>query len=289
MPIAEFFSKKFLANAKKRAIGKILVLPVDQFTLVIVITTTYYNFKMAKKTPAAPSKRSSSTNREVYLTPQIEKQAKRREGLCPSLLHNDERLSQSKNSNGTAACTKSYQTNTKYLSPVIQDLESDAEELQYITNSINKYLGKIVDEKKKKSDLVSIKFKPKGCTWLLEINQDIGAPSYMITIVLYAKGEGNGITTFVVDTNLVGKSNDTITSTSLPGFREAKGVLEFTALAVRKGVVRCEFPVFPEGLKGKTFRSIYQLNARVSIGRYGYEWNKGIQNQYNFQLSIRAV
>lgn len=224
---------------------------------------------MGKKTPAAPSRRSSSTSRNVYLTPQIEKQAKRREGLCPSLLRNDHAtLSQSKTANGTAACTKSYQTNTKYMSPVIQDLESDAEELQYITNSINKYLGKIVDEKKKKSDLVGIKFKPKGCKWLLEINQDIGAPDYMITVVCYAKGEGNGITTFVVDTNLVGKSSDTITSTSLPGFQEAKGVLEFTALAVRKGVVRCEFPVFPEGLKGKTFRSIYQLNARLKSGSF---------------------
>jgi hypothetical protein len=223
---------------------------------------------MARKTPGAPSSRSSGSNREVYLTPQIEKQAKRREGLCPALLHEDHLiLSQSKNGNGSAAITKSYQTNTKHLTSVIQDLESDAEELQFITNSISKYLGKVVDEKKKKSDLIGVKFKPKGCTWVLEINSDVGALDYMITVVCYAKGEGNGTTTFVVDTNLVGKSSDSLTSTSLPGFREAKGVLEFTALAVRKGVVRCEFPVFPEGLKGKTFREIYQLNARVSIIR----------------------
>ncbi len=35
-------------------------------------------------------------------------------------------------------------------------------------------------------------------------------------------------------------------------------------LDVRKSLVRVEFPVFPEGCKSKTFREVYQLNARVS-------------------------
>lgn len=227
---------------------------------------------MTKKESRKSSKTSSKSSgngtvpsiKELYVTPPIEKQAKRREGLYPSLLHDDHvQLSQSKTGNGLAAVTKSYQTNSKYLTSVIRDLESDAEELQFIINSVNKYLGKIVDEKKKKMDLVGLKFKPKGCTWVLDINSDIGAPDYMITVVCYAKGDSKGVTTFVLDTNLVGKSSDSVTSTTLPGFKEAKGCLEFAALTVRKGVVRCEFPVFPEGLKGKTFREIYQLNARV--------------------------
>lgn len=206
-----------------------------------------------------------SGSRQLYMTPQIERQAKRREGLAPTLLHEDHIfLTRSKAGNGLAAVTKQYQTDSRYLTPVIRDLESDAEELQFVVNSVNKYLGKIVDEKKKKMDLVSLKFKPKGCVWVLEMNSDIGAPDYIITVVLYAcRGDGEGITTFVIDTNLVGKSSETLTATNMPGFKEAKGVLEFTALTVRKGVVRCEFPVFPEGLKGKTFREIYQLNARV--------------------------
>lgn len=229
--------------------------------------------KESRKSSAKSSKSSSNgtapSTRELYLTPQIEMQARRREGLCPTLLQEDHIfLTQSKAGNGLAAVTKSYQTNSKYLTPGIRDLESDAEELQYIINCVNKYLGKIVDEKKKKMDLVGLKFKPKGCTWVLEINSDIGAPDYMITVVCYARGEGQGVTTFVLDTNLVGKSSNSLTSTSLPGFKEAKGVLEFTALTVRKGVVRCEFPVFPEGLKGKTFREIYQLNARLKSGSF---------------------
>lgn len=212
------------------------------------------------KTPGAPG-----SSGKVYLTPQIEKQAKRREGLCPSLLmDNHVQASHSKHGNGHTALTKSYQTNSKFLTSTIRDVENDAEELKFIVDSVGKYLSEIVDEKKKKTDLVAMKFIPKGCYWVLEMNSDVGAPDYLLTVNVLAKGEGNGTTTFVVDTNLVGRSSKSVTSTSLPGFREAKGVLEHTALVVRKGVVRCEFPVFPEGLKGKTFREIYQLNARVS-------------------------
>jgi hypothetical protein len=212
------------------------------------------------KTPAAPGGGSG----KVYLTPQIEKQAKRREGLCPSLLQdNHPSLVNGKAGTGQSAITKSYQTNSKYLTSTIRDLENEAEELKYIIDSINKYLAEIVDEKKKKTDLVSMKFHPKGCTWVLEMNSDIGAPDYIITVVCLARGEDNGTTTFAVDTSLVGKSSKSLASTTLPGFREAKAVLELASLTVRKGVVRCEFPIFPEGLKGKTFREIYQLNARV--------------------------
>jgi hypothetical protein len=177
----------------------------------------------------------------------------------------------SKSGTGHSAITKSYQTNSKYLSSTIRDLENEAEELKYIVDSINKYLGEIIDDKKKKTDIVSIKFHPKGCTWLLEMNSDIGAPDYIITVVCLAKGEDNGSTTFAVDTSLVGKSSKTLTSTTLPGFRDAKGILELASLTVRKGVVRCEFPVFPEGLKGKTFREIYQLNARVRTTIHTYK------------------
>eukprot|EP00531_Pseudo-nitzschia_arenysensis_P001353 CAMPEP_0116137368 /NCGR_PEP_ID=MMETSP0329-20121206/12212_1 /TAXON_ID=697910 /ORGANISM="Pseudo-nitzschia arenysensis, Strain B593" /LENGTH=531 /DNA_ID=CAMNT_0003632281 /DNA_START=264 /DNA_END=1859 /DNA_ORIENTATION=+ len=228
--------------------------------------------KESRKSSAKSSKSSNGTSlhtRELYLTPQIESMASQRGGLCPTLLSEDHIfLTRSKAGNGLAAVTKSYETNSKYLTSLIRDMESDAEELNFIINSVNKYLGKIVDEKRKKMDLVSLKFKPKGCTWFLEINSDIGAPEYMISVVCYARGEGEGITTFVLDTNLVGKSGETLTSTNLPGFKEAKGVLEFTSLTVRKGVVRCEFPVFPEGLKGKTFREIYQLNARLKSGSF---------------------
>ena len=39
------------------------------------------------------------------------------------------------------------------------------------------------------------------------------------------------------------------------------------SLDLRKSLVRVEFPLFPEGCQGKTFRQVYQLNARVSSVR----------------------
>jgi hypothetical protein len=244
------------------------------------------------KTPSAPG-----SSGKVYLTPQIEKQAKRREGLCPSLLmDNHIQASLSKHGNGYTALTKSYQTNSQFLTSTVRNLENDAEELKFIVDSVNKYLSEIVDEKKKKTDLVAMKFIPKGCSWILELNEDVGAPDYILTVCVLAKGDGNGITTFVVDTNLVGRSSKTVTSTSLPGFREAKAVLEHTSLVVRKGVVRCEFPVFPEGLKGKTFREIYQLNARVSrTCHINAPGNRNVRiphtphNQHTFSLSCVII
>eukprot|EP00986_Skeletonema_menzelii_P009329 scaffold4219_cov142-Skeletonema_menzelii.AAC.12 len=39
---------------------------------------------------------------------------------------------------------------------------------------------------------------------------------------------------------------------------------ELIALDIKKALVRVEFPIFPEGCREKTFREVYQLNARVS-------------------------
>ena len=35
-------------------------------------------------------------------------------------------------------------------------------------------------------------------------------------------------------------------------------------LDVQKALARVEFPAFPEGRRGQTFREVYQLNAQVS-------------------------
>ena len=42
-----------------------------------------------------------------------------------------------------------------------------------------------------------------------------------------------------------------------------KKFFDEVVLDVKKAVVRCEMPEFPEGLKGNIFRDIYQLNVRV--------------------------
>ena len=202
---------------------------------------------------------------KIYMTPQLEK---RKDGLCPSLLMEGHvAATNSKGGNGTAAITKSYQTNSRFLTQQIKELSNMSEELKFITDSIHTYLRDIVDEKKHSTDLISLKFQPKGCMWAMDFNSNIGAPDYQIQVVCLAKGGSGESTHFVVDTNLVGKSSKSVASTSLPGFREAKAAFETTSLVVRKAVVKCEFPDFPEGCKGRAFREVYQLNARVSSVR----------------------
>jgi len=195
------------------------------------------------------------------MTPQL---AKRKDGLCPSLLI-DEVLKVSTSKGGGpshAAISKSYQTNTKYLTESIRQLENESEELKFISDSVNKFLKEYVDNS---DDFSGISFEPKGCTWKLELDIDkVQAPDYRIQVICMARASGDKRTTFVVDTTLVGKSDKSISSTSLPGFKEAKATFEATSLVVRKAVVRCEFPEFPEGCKGRIFREVYQLNARVS-------------------------
>lgn len=216
--------------------------------------------------PAPPAPHASG---KIYLTPQIEKVGKRRDGLAPSLLlDNHMSAVNSKGGTGTAALVKSYQTNTKYLNEEIRDLQNSGEELKFISDSIHRFLDDVIDEKRNSTDLVSMRFQPKGCTWNIEMNESVGAPDYMIQVQCLAKDGGNGTTTFVVDTKLMGKSSKSVASTSLPGFREAKATFEMAALVVRKACVKCEFPSFPEGCKGRAFREVYQLNARLKSGSF---------------------
>lgn len=211
-----------------------------------------------------PAPAPPSASGKVYLTPQIEKIGKRRDGLCPSLLlDNHMSLVNSKGGTGTAALVKSYQTNSKYLNEDLRDLGNAGEELKVISDSIDSFLKEQIDRKKQTTDLISLSFQPKGCIWNIEMSPNVGAPDYMLQVQCHAKDGGNDTTTFVVDTKLVGKSSKSLASTSLPGFRDAKATCEMTALIVRKACVKCEFPTFPEGCKGRTFREVYQLNARV--------------------------
>jgi hypothetical protein len=196
---------------------------------------------------------------EIYMTPQL---AKRKDGLCPSVLNGEVlEVPTAKGGRSYAAISKTYQTNTKYLKESIRELENEAEELKFISDSVDSFLKEYVDGS---DDIASMKFEPKGCTWKVELSEEnVQAPDYRIQVVCMAKDAGNKRTTFVVDASLVGKSDKSISSTSLPGFKEAKATFEALSLVVRKGVVRCEFPEFPEGCKGRAFREVYQLNARV--------------------------
>jgi len=199
---------------------------------------------------------------EVYLTPQIEKVAKRRNGLCPSLLLENHMEEVTSKMPTTCAAIKAYETNSKFLNDDIRALKNNGEELKFIVDSIQFFLRDCVDEEEQSTDLVTLNFQPEGCTWTMELNPSIGASDYLVQVQCLARSGDSNSTSFMIDTKLIGK--DDIASTALPGYREAKATFEMAALVVRKAVVKCEFPNFPEGCKGRAFREVYQLNARVS-------------------------
>jgi hypothetical protein len=208
--------------------------------------------------PQAPSPPAGSP--QMFMTPQI---AKRKDGLCPSLLDLNDPTRVVKPNGGL---NKPYRTSSRLLLQLKgkDNHSSEDQEIVGITEAIEKTLKKHVG---KNEDLVSSKFQPQGCTWVVEFSPNLNDAdeNYYIEIVLLAN-DVSGVISYVADVMLVPKveveSNPL--APPLKGFREAKDVFDSISLNVRKAVVRLEFPEFPEGCKERAFREVYQLNARVS-------------------------
>lgn len=143
----------------------------------------------------------------------------------------------------------------------------EAAELQAIVVSVQECLE---DNEGPDKDYLGLDFTPQGCSWVLGLNPSIGsgaANSYYIEVNCAARSlPGANNTAFEVTTSLVPKIKGVDPkSPQLKGFREAKAAFDFLVLQVRKTVVKIEFPEFPEGCKGRPFREVYQLNARVRL------------------------
>ena len=191
------------------------------------------------------------------MTPQLKK---RRDGLCPSLFNVEDT-----NKAVPGGVSKQYRTNSNLLLQVPQreGISKEVLEMQALVESITKGLkAKIGPEK----DVVSLDFKPQGCRWLMEFNDKLNGASdnYRIEVICKAN-EFHGVTNYVIDTMMIpkGEPDPNPLAPPLKGYREAKQAFDLVAIAARKSVVRLEFPEFPEGCKGRPFREVYQLNARV--------------------------
>lgn len=200
----------------------------------------------------------------VYMTPFL---SKRRDALFPSLLDTSDPSRSTKPAGGL---NKPYRTNAKLLlqlrtkSTNSSEVNSDGAELQALREAMDETIVEIMEDC---DDVVDVKFQASGCCWTMFFNDDMNDAheNYCIEIVLLAN-EISGTLNYVADVilqPLVDVDPDP-TAPPLKGFREAKGAFESIALAIRKCIVRLEFPEFPEGCKGRSFREVYQLNARVS-------------------------
>lgn len=136
--------------------------------------------------------------------------------------------------------------------------------MQALVESITKGLKAKVGPEK---DVIAMDFIPQGCRWLMDLNPESNdaGDNYRIEIICKAN-EINGLLNYVVDTLMIptGEPDPNPLAPPKKGYREAKAAFDLVAIAARKSVVRLEFPEFPEGCKGRPFREVYQLNARVS-------------------------
>jgi len=203
---------------------------------------------------------------KLYMTPQV---AKRRDvGIHPSLLDLSEKVSKGVKQN-PGGMNKPYRTKSELLLQ-IKDTEDGRKkeelEIPNLVESINEAIESIVGPD---ADLISCDFSPSGCEWRLDLNPSLNGAdeNYRLEVVFFAN-QLQGETNYVVDTLLVPKGpvDPNPLAPPLKGYREAKQTFENLALKVRKAIVRFEFPDFPEGCKGRAFREVYQLNARVSSG-----------------------
>mmetsp|Transcript_3226 Transcript_3226/g.5291 ORF Transcript_3226/g.5291 Transcript_3226/m.5291 type:complete len:540 (-) Transcript_3226:171-1790(-) len=218
---------------------------------------------------------------QVYMTPQLQK---RRDGLAPSLLE----LAAREPQDPKTSLIKSYQTCSKYLKTSVTTCVNvdDSQELQKIVDSMATTLEELVDRGGGTKDLCAMKFQASGCMWTLEFNPTLRAGNHTLEVVCSAcegetSSQGN---TYIVDTSLVCKDN----KEGGAGFKEAKATFDYVALQVRKSVVRCEFPDFPEGCKGTPFRDIYQLNARLKSGSFATVC-RGTHRSSGKKVAIKCV
>lgn len=216
---------------------------------------------------------------DFYLTPELEKRV---DGLCPQLLSESYTSCMSDDNGGVwfSRITGMYRTNSQFLNSSVRKLNDDSLELEFLTGSITEFLRQLglCDP-----NVVGMEFFAQGCTWTLDLNPALGTPDYQIHVTAFARREPKiemdnregspertGTTTYIVSTSLFDKEDKSLASTKMPGFAQAKETFDAAALAVRKAVVKCEFPRFPEGLRvvpstgeAKPFKEVYKLKAMV--------------------------
>lgn len=195
---------------------------------------------------------------EFYLNPEIDA---REDGLCPTKLPD----------NYTGSLVEmeeliiSYQTNSSLLTREIRDKKDASAELEFLCESISKYVLENVDEEEQKSALISLDFEIEGCIWKMDLNPNLAVPDLQVHVTLLAKDGGDKGTIWVTESYLVDmKNGDAImTKSEVQKYPTGKAALEQTAMVIRKAVIKCEFPEFPEGGKDRHFKEVYKLNAKV--------------------------
>mmetsp|Transcript_4127 Transcript_4127/g.6212 ORF Transcript_4127/g.6212 Transcript_4127/m.6212 type:complete len:522 (+) Transcript_4127:207-1772(+) len=173
-----------------------------------------------------------------------------------------------KGENGASGLNKHYRTGLEqlsirhgYASPKTLRLPENGitDELKRILTSLSNTTDELLASKADLRKIKGVAFNPSTCTFTFPMDN----PSIVLTCKVFSVQDdsaptGPGYVTLLSLVNREpGESPDSF-----------KATFETMWLSIKKSVVRCEFPNFPEGCKGRAFRDIYQLNARLKSGSF---------------------
>lgn len=148
---------------------------------------------------------------------------------------------------------------------------SKDEELERLVHSVSQALVDSKSSYGSKGDtrykIADVEFEPNGCTWTATaIPHDVDE-TFTIKLDCSEVIEDSDPEENLSDSKEFKRHYEVNMSRSSVRFDpgKAKEIFQLISLDVRKSIVRLDLPEFPEGCKGKVFREIYQLNARVSF------------------------
>lgn len=202
---------------------------------------------------------------EFYVTRQI---AARDDGLSPTRLPSDYSATlHTQDVMPDAPLRVSYETSSKLLNSEIREKGDSSAELEFLCESISNYLVVNVDEEEHQSALTSLDFEIEGCIWKMGLNPNLDKEGeFQVHVTLAGKRDGNDrkSSIWVARTALVyADDHSEVPKSDVVDLPDLKATVDQTALVIRKAIIKCELPEFPEGGKNRRFKEVYKLNAKV--------------------------
>jgi len=182
------------------------------------------------------------------------------------------------------------------FSRMIQEPRKTASFNVYTSNISSKHSSQLLDivcalseSFEAKSYSSSVYFEPKGCEWKViladESQNKNDINNYWIHGMVLDRGDN---ITHKVSMSLIKPKKSVIAFDNGQKDSWALKYFENICHTVQKMLYRLEFPNFPEGNSGKTFRSVYQLNEKLSKGSYGVVY-QGTHRKTDKKVAVKCI
>lgn len=171
---------------------------------------------------------------------------------------------------------------------------SKDEELERLVHSVSQALVDSKSSYGSKGDvrykIMDVEFDPDGCNWTATVIPNDIDETFTIKLGCSEVIEDSDPEENLSDSKEFKRHYEVTMSRSSVRFDpgKAKEIFQLISLDVRKSIVRLDLPEFPEGCKGKVFREIYQLNARLKSGSFATVC-RGTHRRTGRKVAIKCV